>query len=459
LQEAPALLVEAKSGQSKLLMLRTGDAMNPLESSWDYRAIEAFVARIDEMVVLHNSPENMHDEMGEHIAQHGKVLFIGAPLRPAFDGAVAILQKKYGHRRSRVALRSRLATLLISYRGNGDGISLVDAMAVELDNERFDLTVTLPLQGIEIFGDVALDFGPIELRQFDDELFDERVIAPLKRIVHASAMADDKKADALKHQLEYAAPMRHAVCVTFQSHVDRDLTLELLSQQTLPVVDYLQFCASILSPPSWRHVVEFRGDYTHHTFLPAVLLSADGFTVLNISTGPMGNFRLDDDGFKMLSALGVVDCARLFGPAERNEYEELLFLAITNFAEGERAVSPRQKILSYVTALELFFNERTASTQAVVEGVAFLAGKNYNQRKGIIEQIERMYDRRSRVSHSGVAPKEIESDRAIVLDMILRMISLRGTFTTKEDIRNHIDRRRFSTFGDLSDDADQAQSN
>ncbi len=165
----------------------------------------------------------------------------------------------------------------------------------------------------------------------------------------------------------------------------------------------------------------------------------------------MGRFCLGNQQVAELAALGVIHCARLFRPGHRGEYEDLIFLAITNFAEGERAVSPRQKILSYVTALELFFNERSASTQAVVEGVAFLAGKRYTQRKAIMERIAEMYDLRSRVSHSGVAPEEIAVDRRIVLDMILRMISLRGSLKSKDDVRDWIDRQRFSAPGDTEE--------
>lgn len=422
------------------------------ESSWDYRALEAFVRRIETMAHLHNSPENLGDQNAEHIGIGGKVLYVGALLKPEFEAATDVLHRKYGARRSRGSLRLRLARLLISYPGDGLPELLVDSMAAELDRERFAFTVTLPLQGIEIDESVTLDFGPIELRQFDERVFEERVLRPLKRIVDRSAIPADQKGPALESQLKIAEPMRQAVCVTFRSDVDRDLTLELLSQQTVPVVDYLQFCASVLSPPSWRHVVEFRGDFAQRAFRPALLLSADEFSVVNISSGPLARFRLGEAEVEKLKALGVIDCARLFGPGERNEYEDLLFLAITNFAEGERAVSPRQKILSYVTALELFFNERSASTQAVVEGVAFLAGKNYDRRKAIIERIDQMYDLRSRVSHSGVAPEEIESDRQIVLDMILRMISLRGRFASKGDVRDWIDRQRFSVPGDSGED-------
>ncbi len=84
--------------------------------------------------------------------------------------------------------------------------------------------------------------------------------------MQGSAIPEDQKQGELDQQLALADPMRRAVCVTFHSDVDADLTMRLLSEQTVPVVDYRQFCASVLSPPSLALRRRFPGGFANRNF-------------------------------------------------------------------------------------------------------------------------------------------------------------------------------------------------
>ncbi len=78
---------------------------------------------------------------------------------------------------------------------------------------------------------------------------------------------------------------------------------------------------------------------------------------------------LGADELETLNSWRLLELTGVFGDANGgvgNGYDALLRRAIESFADGDRATSSRQRVLSYIASCELFFTRRSDTTAAVV---------------------------------------------------------------------------------------------
>ena len=423
------------------------------------KAVAAFATRLSALVATEVTPENRDDPMGRVIGFSGEhapeYVKIGSSMREPFDAAVAIMRERWGKKYGTKSLRERVARLIIAAREAAEGVALAPfilAAEAEMQAESFDFAVTIPISGLRIPDAGQFDFGNgIVLRQLDAVGFNEVVETPIRQWFEQSAYTEQDQQRGIDEQLQIAEIFRDCLCLTFRSNIDVELTSERVRASTIPVVDFLQYCASYFArPPDMQFVVDYRGDFGRSWFRPFLMVDAAGFSLQNLrEDARIGTFILSGDAIGRLRAGGLLDCAALFAAPQVNEYESLIRIAVASFAEGERAASKRQKIVSYVTAIEVFFNEDARDiVRDIAESVAFLVGKNVTQRREIISRIKDLYSMRSAAAHVATEPSEVWEERFIVMRLLGELIGRRGEFRTRKDLKEWVNQQRLSVPGD-----------
>jgi hypothetical protein len=423
------------------------------------QAVAAFATRLAALSAAEATPANREDPkrlvLGFSGEFEAKYVMVGGTMREPFDAAVAILRKRWGQKYGTKSLRERLAMLIIDAREAGEGVALAQfilAADAAMQAEMFDFAVTIPISGLQIPDAGQFDFGNgIVLRQLDAAGFKEVVENPIQQWFDRTAYPEEDKQRGIDEQLTVAEIFRDSLCVTFRSNVDVELTSERVRASAVPVVDFLQYCASQFArPPDIRFVVEYRGDFGNGWFRPFLMVDAAGFSLQNLREDvKIGTFIFNDDAISRLRAVGLLECAGLFAAPQVTEYEDLIRIAIASFAEGERAVSKRQKIVSYVTAIEVFFNEKAGDiVRDIAESVAFLIGKNVTQRREIISRIKDLYQMRSDAAHVATEPSEVWEERFIVMRLLGELVGRRRDFRTRTDLKKWVSQRRLSVPGD-----------
>lgn len=458
--EKPKILtiVQSGLGTARLTPARGGRASVRNRTRMHPKAVAAFAERLRLMAEAHNDHDAVGAAILEGCAQHsreGRTLFLAPEVKRHFDHLLSVMlkQKDWSEKYAEKSLESRLVDLFLSLESDSDIETAIAKMTEEMDQAQPRYRAIVPISGIVLAtGRSELDFGgSVSLIQFSPQLFEKVFVEPLRRVVATvTNVAPDERENVVQRQVKRLEQMQTALCVSFESATDKEKTEELIEASALPVVDFLQFCVSIFSNETWRYIIDYRGHYAQRSMRPSIVMAVDGSHISTpiTATGPMGIFRLDQEKVAELRRLQVLDVARLFGPDKRNEYEDMLHLAITNFAEGERALSPRQKILSFVSSCELFFTQKSETTRAVKEGVAYVMGHNSAQRLHLIKYIEEMYDVRSSTSHAGQSPGEIAQYRLAVLNVILAMVARRHQFNSRADLDRWLDTQRYSVPGD-----------
>lgn len=423
------------------------------------KAVAAFATRLSALVEVEGTAENREDPKrlvlgfsGEHEA---KYVMVGGTMRESFDAAVAIMRKRWGQKYGTKSLRDRLARLIIAVREAGEGAVLgpiIVAADEEMQAEQFDFAVTIPISGLQIPEAGHFDFGNgIVLRQLDAAGFTEVVETPIRQRFERTAYSAEDKERGIAEQLKAAEIFRDSLCLTFRSNVDVELTSERVRASAVPVVDFLQYCVSHFArPPDMQFIVDYRGDFGRGWFRPFLMVDAAGFSLQNLrEDARIGTFILDGHGIGRLRAGGLLDCAPLFAATQVSEYENLIRIAVASFAEGERAVSKRQKIVSYVAAVEVFFNEDGRDiVRDIAESVAFLVGKNVTQRREIILRIKDLYQMRSDAAHVATEPAHVWEERLIVMRLLAELIGRRAEFRTRKNLKDWVNQKRLSVPGD-----------
>lgn len=405
----------------------------------------------------------MHGENFEAAVRTGKTKRVQAPDMTVMNFTLAawtdvqdVLNKlrtepgsaeRFGERTLREGVYLAIAAIMHGAQPEERSKKLVN----DLDSLRPATRVYVPISGTNIGPSVDFEIPGISLVQMDDEQF-RSVIA--EHVPEKATIPRDIRDPGGVIVYEVGpSDLGRGLYATFSVDADVYRAAELVDEYIGPVSDFLQFALSFFTDDRLMSYVDYKSREPSKAIAPIALLDeATGQGRIESIVGAMrGGMGIAQHNVQFLTDRGIFFVAPLFGIGGldvADEFGQMIHRAIRIFAEGERSHSPRQKILSYVTACELFFSQRIDTTKAVAEGVALVAGMNYEDRTAIRGAIERMYDARSSASHDGLEPNDLMLYRVQTREVLVRLIklkhSMRETFRSKKDLTEWLDRQKFS---------------
>lgn len=418
------------------------------------KKIDAFVSRLNNLVASMQSPEHLKlidEHRTKRIVHDNKVLHLSEVTKPDFDDLLKKMHSEgdWNRRFSERTVRNEVFGAILAVLDGADSKAYVLAMASRIDGWHPRHRVLVPLSGVMLGAEVNIEFGRVALLQMNEELFATEISGRLPPEV-AIYSGDGLFVFGVDVQEDLD---KTALYAEYTVETDARKAAELADEYVAPVADYLQFCVAIINGARHTCLVDYKGRYLRKNVSPVVISNEDAGTASldSIDDERYVRMGITHASFALLQRCGIVEIARLFGLpdiAAEDEYTQLIYRAIRVFAEGERSTSPRQKILSYVTACELFFSQKYETTRAVTEGVAFALGADYDARKVVREALIKMYEARSSATHEGFEPDNVALYRRQVLKVLLQMIRMKRLepekFRAKADLTAWIDRQRLS---------------
>jgi hypothetical protein len=419
------------------------------------KAIEAWASSIDELRLTHGQQDR--DVIFKRTSSYtngGKTIWFGPTVRKIYDPLFEKITKRWGDRVATSTLETRLCNLILDEDATTSTREKVATFAAALDIEDPHYRVVLPLNGIAL--SAALDVSSsVRLVVVDDSLFGELAGDPLKHMLAENDSMDETTKSHYRGLITRANDfLRGRVCIVVELPMDNEKIMELLvgegddAGEGLPIVDFLQFSLACVAPEYQRSIVDWRFLYASGGSMvpyPMLSLTQSGGTI-HFKRGGNAAHLVTQAEIEELKRLGVLDVVHLFdGLCERNEYDELLYLAVRAFAEGEREQSARARLLHYTTAFELFFSEARETTRAVSEGVAFIWADDPKDRMKVADFVGNLYEARSRSSHSGQRARDVQDARHVALTVILTLIQKRGLFETRAEFQRWLKWQRFSS--------------
>jgi hypothetical protein len=419
------------------------------------RAIDAWARSIEELRAMHGQQDrDVIFQPIPHYTHDGKTIWFGPSVRKIYDPLLKRVVKRWGARLATETLETRLRNLILDEDPATTTAEKVANFSSELDAEDPHYRVVFPLNGISLGAPLEVS-AAVRLVVMDDGLFDELAGDPLEKMLQDNDLiSEDQKAFYRNLTGRARDFLRERACIVVELPMDNEKVMELLvgegdaAGEGLPIVDFLQFCLACAAPEYQRSIVDWRFLYaSNDTRVPYPMISSDLQSgTIQFKRGGNASHRITNAEIAELERLEVLKIVHLFdGLCERNDYDELLYLAIRAFAEGEREQSARARLLHYTTAFELFFSEAYETTRAVSEGVAFVWTDDPDDRMEVADFVGTIYKARSRSSHSGQRARDVQGARRVALVVILALIQRRSTFETVAGLKKWLNWQRFSS--------------
>ncbi len=318
--------------------------------------------------------------------------------------------------------------------------TVFQALADELDTESPRFTVLIPLTGVDL--QIAeYQLGPVKIIRLTRERLDD-LIAAITAIAPTTLSSETVKEEYLAQTTAFLNSMLGTVCAEVVAAGDPERCKEAAEAIFLPAIDVLQLLTGILES-SARHIrIDFRSAESSG-FRPVIMLSEDRTHLHRHHEryGAAGQLVINEVRITQIAESPLADLVALLSVAEgqRSEVEDLLLRAVHWFSDGELQRNDENKLLSYVTCLEMFFSSGDgAVTSAIQDGVAYLLAQNAKDRVYLHRFVGEIYKHRSDASHSGEQfslPEKLLELRILTLNVMAAVLGRRAEFPTKQSIK------------------------
>lgn len=264
-----------------------------------------------------------------------------------------------------------------------------------------------------------LDVGALgSLNESISTILDQTTHTADEKQVFKQRMADD---------LQHSLADKVAALVTV-SAVDSDAASDLAAVELRRVLDILNFYSDIIARSGMRCMVSLLGERDERLIEMVPTLSKHRFKLEQRVVGPLKDFPTKE----LLSPIGLQagfsEVRALLSRAQRRPLKDAVLAAMQ--LAGRASVDDRreQAFLLYMISLESLLIPRKAPeiTYRLSGRVAHLLGNDLISRKRIVQQVKKLYEKRSAVVHNGtteVTEADLGMARFVAKNTVLRILT------------------------------------
>ena len=219
----------------------------------------------------------------------------------------------------------------------------------------------------------------------------------------------------------------------------------------LDALAFLRFLASFVFSEVQDPVIDFYGNYTYDFGLPYFLATMGGSGYFSgILRIPDRNVLvIADDTVSLIYTMGLDAILKLLlVPADRTEFQALVLRSLGWFSSASVPMRYENRLLNYVTCLEMFLSSGDAPiAQNVSEGTALFIADTLSARAAIAKTIKDFYATRSRISHSGQLTNSLEEVlalKSICKTFLVGALARHTLFPDRKAFMDYIQRTRLS---------------
>lgn len=334
----------------------------------------------------------------------------------------------------------------------------LDALVEALEVYDVEQRVLIPLSGV-VLDDPEMRIGPFVLLSVTPERLDQEIA---RAEAHFSSLRATTKIPSpmLDRDLEHARVQLQAIfgsqadvprVVAEYRHVgDFAVAREMALGSIDTLIDVLRYCIHFVAPPVHGLTVGVEG--LHHAGSSTVFVLPSNFRGSHVSSDQRRAIYWLELGSLDLPSMRVHEVPRLSSilrKPHRTEFELTIMVALHWFADSTVHFAESNSFLSLIACLETFFTggPEDPVSRLISEGVAFVIGRDIEERKQVRRRVRDLYNLRSRITHGKlerVPAERLQELRSIVSHVMRWMIGKSDEFQTLDDLRTWIDGCRFS---------------
>lgn len=324
---------------------------------------------------------------------------------------------------------------------HGDERRLLQRLVQEISPDIVERTAWVPVAFLHIQSD--LRFGDVVFRSIAREFLD--------RWVSSLTPSEGQQADQVQaHFQRLRENFQGLAAVTLTLEAEPERCAELASFAADRAVSLLRtFCMENLHPSACSYCLPHGRMplLTDHVWLfgPGAV-----FSQKQAVAEPMpAPWVIADSNREELVRMGLQDLADLAGVTQPTEFQSRLLGALLIYNRANVSRDPLDKLNYVLVALEtMLLRSDTESIQAgVADRLAFVVGRDAEERIRIARLLRTCYDMRSRFFHHGVRKENtafLEDFLKYAWAFFTRMVRSHRRFTTKNELLDSLERRKFA---------------
>ena len=219
----------------------------------------------------------------------------------------------------------------------------------------------------------------------------------------------------------------------------------------LDALAFLRLLAAFVFSELLDPVIDFYGNFTYDFGSPYYFATLSGSGMFSgvMRLADRNVLVISNDTLELTYALGLDNLLRLYQQeSPRSEFQQLLLRAVGWFSSASVPMRYENRLLNYVTSLEMFLGGGNAPVaQNVSEGAALFIADTTSSRLNVAKVIADYYNERSRISHEGALSKSLEAVlalKSICKTFLAGALARHTLFANKNEFREYIKRIRLS---------------
>jgi hypothetical protein len=324
----------------------------------------------------------------------------------------------------------------------GDAQQSIEQIEQKLNDNVGLQRAFVPFFGFHLEDGLILDFGKYRLQQLGAAGFHSEIIQPLRHI--RRTLGEEQIADDIAVITQTFKYTPNVPILTTNYDGSREGATVIVRQIAENVAAFMQLIAA-WSVRGREHVkvIDHRGAYVGQfsNFMPVLSLDTESLEPLALGTpnlleNPHGPVITAKD-IEYLKTTGLLDLLPEVpsGPTKGESVTAILLRASQLIADGERGVSIRQAIISYIGACDAMFGKSDASELYTCAGIAAASGEDFDS---AFAQAKLLYEARSVAAHDGISPETLGPARSIALTCIQFLANRKTVLKNKAAIREWI---------------------
>jgi hypothetical protein len=237
----------------------------------------------------------------------------------------------------------------------------------------------------------------------------------------------------------------------YECETDHVSARDKVFSAALDALAFLRLLASFVFSELLDPVIDFYGNFTYDFGSPYYFAILGGSGVFSgmLRLAERNVLVISDETVELSYALGLDNLLKLYQQGNAaSEFEQLILRAVGWFSSASVPMRYENRLLNYVTSLEMFLGGGNAPVaQNVSEGAALFIADSAEARLQIAKVITDYYNERSRISHEGALSSSLEKVlalKSICKTFLAGALARHTLFSNKKQFREYIKRIRLS---------------
>lgn len=320
------------------------------------------------------------------------------------------------------------------------------------DFDDYDKTniIHIPVYGIDV--NESIGIGKVNFVKITPGVANG-ILSKCHDILDVSPNPESAIASSKKRLAEDVGEIVGGVCSIVKVEAEPFKAREYAIEETRRAIDIIRYALPLMFNEN-KTKVGIKGDPSMSNRMVLSISEGDRYVTMHESVGGYIPLVLSRRTVGMFNAFGFGKLSEWAGQdLAQDSIEQTILTSVHWFGNGVHQTRNNDALMSMSISLEALLTPKGSKSvvRDLKEGVAFIRGRDYEERNMLCKKVARLYGLRSGIAHGGdpvVRDSDVNEMTTIVINTLSKVIKMASgkkyNINTKDDLMDWIDKKRMS---------------